>query len=199
MTRPVLILPGLNGSSDGHWQRQWLADHENAVLVEQSDWFNPEPGRWLHRLEQSLIAYPGALIVAHSLGSILTARLATSSVAPLVGGALLVAPADIERTSLLHARSYDFGSMPAGVLPFPALVVASRNDPYIALDKAKAAARSWGAPLIDLGAAGHINVSSGFGRWIRGYDLAGQLMETIGRRQRAPQSFFDPTTGASLV
>lgn len=199
MTRPVLIVPGLNGSPEGHWQHHWLADFEEAVLVEQSDWSNPQPGRWLHRLEQALIAYPGALIVAHSLGSILTARLATSSVAPLVGGALLVAPADIERTSLLHARDYEFGSMPTSALPFPSLVVASRNDPYMALDKAKAAARAWRAPLVDLGAAGHINVASGFGRWARGYDLAGQVLEAITSRQPAPRSFSSPSFGVSLA
>lgn len=199
MSRPVLIVPGLNGSSDGHWQRHWLADHRDAVLVEQSDWSDPQPGRWLHRLEQALIAYPGALIVAHSLGSILATRLATSSVVPLVGGALLVAPADIERTSVLHARNYEFGSMPTGTLPFPALVVASRNDPYMALEKAKATARVWGTPLVDLGAAGHINVASGFGRWARGYDLAGQVLETVARRRQAPRPFSTLALGASLA
>ena len=197
MTRPVLIVPGLNGSADGHWQRYWLADHEDAVLVEQADWFNPQPGRWLHRLEQALVAHPGALIIAHSLGSILAARLATSSVAPLVGGALLVAPADIERTALLHARTYEFGAMPADRLPFPAFVVASRNDPYMAFEKAQTAARAWGAPLVDLGAAGHINIQSGFGRWARGYDLAGQVLDAIGRRRASSQSFA--AAGARLV
>ena len=105
MSRPVLIVPGLNGSAPGHWQRHWLDDDRDAVLVEQADWSDPQPGRWLHRLEKAVIANPGALIVAHSLGSILAARLATSSVAPLVAGALLVAPADIERTSELRYMS----------------------------------------------------------------------------------------------
>jgi|SRR5215217_2715578 len=199
MTRPILIVPGLNGSSDGHWQRHWLADHEHAVLVDQSDWSNPQPGRWLHRLEKALIAHPGALIVAHSLGSILTARLAKSSVAPLVGGALLVAPADIERTSILHARRYEFGSMPTDALPFPSLVVASRNDPYMALEKSRALARAWGVRLFDLGAAGHINVASGFGRWARGYDLAAKVLETIDRQRPAPQSNSASATGSGLV
>ena len=105
MTRPVLVVPGLNGSGEGHWQRFWLEDVAEAQLVEQADWSNPEASRWQLRLEEAMIANPGAIIVAHSLGSILAARLATSPVAPLVGGALLVAPADIERTSTLHARS----------------------------------------------------------------------------------------------
>ncbi len=175
MTRSFLIVPGLNGSGDGHWQRHWLADHENAVLVEQADWGNPQAGDWLHRLEEAVKANPGALIVAHSLGTILAARLATSPVSSLVGGALLVAPADIERTSTLHARTYEFGNIPTALLPFPAIVVASRNDPYMPLGKARLFAGAWGAPLVDLGFAGHINVSSGFGRWQRGYEFAQQL------------------------
>jgi predicted alpha/beta hydrolase family esterase len=186
MTRPVLLVPGLNGSADGHWQRFWLEDFEEAQLVEQTDWANPQAGRWQHRLEQAVIANPGAIIVAHSLGSVLTARLAGSSVAPLVGGALLVAPADIERTSLLHARTYEFGRIPTDPLPFPALVVASRDDIYMSLDKAMLLAQSWKAPLVDIGYAGHINVASGFGRWTQGYELVRQVAERAELRQRRP-------------
>lgn len=185
MTRPFLIVPGLNGSGAGHWQQHWLADHDNSELVDQVDWSNPRAGRWLHRLEQSVIANPGAILVAHSLGSILVARLATSSVAPLVGGALLVAPADIERTSTLHARNYEFGTLPTGPLPFAALVVASRDDVYMSLAKAQALASAWHAPLFDLGNAGHVNIASGFGRWTAGYALAAQVVARADRRPRS--------------
>lgn len=181
MSRPVLIVPGLNGSAEGHWQRHWLADHDNAELVEQADWSNPQAGRWLHRLERAVIANPGALIVAHSLGSILAARLATSSVSSLVGGALLVAPADIERSSVLHARTYEFGTLPMQALPFPALVVASRDDIYMERDKARDLATAWKVPFLDIGNAGHINIASGFGRWPQGYELARQVSDRIGR------------------
>lgn len=187
MTRPFLIVPGLNGSGEDHWQRHWLADHDDAVLVEQTNWSNPQEGRWLHRLEQAVIAHPGALLVTHSLGTILAARLALSSVAPLVGGALLVAPADIERTSSLHDRTYEFGTIPTAPLPFPALVVASRDDIYMSLDKARALATAWRSPLVDLGFAGHINVASGFGRWPGGYALARQVIERADRRPRPRQ------------
>ncbi|SFV28032.1 hypothetical protein SAMN05216456_0419 [Devosia crocina] len=192
MKRRVLIAPGLNGSTGDHWQRHWLADHDEAELVEQADWSDPKEGRWLHRLEQAVIANPGALIVSHSLGAILTARLAQSSVAPLVGGALLVAPADIERTSVLHARTYDFGTIPKDALPFPALMVASRDDVYMSLEKARMVAGDWGIPVHDLGYAGHVNVASGFGRWPAGYDLARQVAEEADqravRRNRASRS-----------
>lgn len=191
MSRPILIVPGLNGSGPGHWQRHFLADHDAAELVEQADWANPHAGRWLHRLEQAVIANPGALVVGHSLGSILAARLATSSVAPLVGGALLVAPADIERTATLHARTYEFGAIPMTPLPFPALVVASRDDIYMERDKARDIAAAWRVPFLDIGNAGHINIASGFGRWPAGYELARQLSDRIDSR-RAPKPLSEP-------
>lgn len=176
MSPTTLIVPGLHGSDGEHWQTHWRRDHHNAVLVEQADWSNPEADRWLAALEAAVIAHPHALIVAHSLGSILTARLATSPVAPLVAAALLVAPADINRTSDLHKRSYEFGDMPRDFLPFPALVVASRDDIYMPFDKVSGLAKAWGSPLHDLGYAGHINIASGFGRWPAGYALAAGLV-----------------------
>ena len=177
MASATLIVPGLHGSGEGHWQAWWRMDHRDAVLVEQADWSNPDADRWLARLEQAVTANPHALIIAHSLGSVLTARLATSPVAPLVAAALLVAPADIERTGILHRRSYEFGTMPTERLPFPALVVTSRTDPYMPFDKIAGLSQAWGADLHDLGNAGHINVESGFGRWTAGYRLAASLRE----------------------
>lgn len=188
MSRSVLVVPGLNGSGEGHWQRFLLDDVEGATLVDQSDWANPQSARWQHRLEQAVIAHPGAILVAHSLGTMLAARLAQSSVAPLVGGALLVAPADIERTSALHARTYEFGCIPTDSLPFPALVVASRDDIYMDLNKATALAKSWGAPLVDIGYVGHINVASGFGRWTAGYDYVRQVAERADRQRQKPRA-----------
>jgi predicted alpha/beta hydrolase family esterase len=195
MSRPFLIVPGLNGSGAGHWQQHWLLDYDNAVMVEQANWSNPQAGRWLHCLERAVIANPSAIIVAHSLGSILAARLANSSVAPLVGGALLVAPADIERTGELHARTYEFGSLPLERLPFPALVVGSRDDVYMSLPKARALAASWRCPLVDIGNAGHINVASGFGRWPAGYELAGQVIARADRQIARPLGTSDRARG----
>jgi predicted alpha/beta hydrolase family esterase len=177
MSATTLIVPGLHGSDGEHWQAQWRRDHPDAILVEQADWSNPEANRWLANLEAAVIAHPHALIVAHSLGSVLTARLARSRVAPLVSAALLVAPADINRTEGLHHRSYEFGDMPQDALPFPALVVASRDDIYMPFDKARDLATAWGAPLHDLGYAGHINIASGYGRWPAGYALAARLAD----------------------
>jgi predicted alpha/beta hydrolase family esterase len=185
MPQATLIVPGLHGSDRDHWQSWWRADQPNAVLVEQDDWSNPDASIWLTALERAVLANPHALIVAHSLGTILTARLARSPVAPLIAGAMLVAPADIERTGQLHGRSYEFGVMPKETLPFPSVLVVSQNDPYMPQQKARTLGRAWGSRIHDLGRVGHINVASGFGRWPGGYALARSLFDDTVRAGRS--------------
>ena len=175
MSRPTLIVPGLHGSGAGHWQHWWQHDQSQAVLVEQADWSNPDETRWTQALERAIVARPGSLIVAHSLGAILVAKLARGRVASMIAGALLVAPADISRTSARHHRTYEFGTMPQDILPFPSIVVASHNDPYMPFAKIQTLAQAWGSRLHDLGHVGHINVQSGFGRWSDGYLLASRV------------------------
>ena len=78
-----------------------------------------------------------------------------------IQGALLVAPADPERLSVLA----DFAPVPFQTLPYRNIVVASSNDPYCPVRTAGAYARAWGSEFVRLQTAGHINVDSGFGAW----------------------------------
>lgn len=61
-------------------------------------------------------------------------------------------------------------------LPFPALVVASENDPFARFERAEAFADAWGAAFISAGEAGHINVASGHGDWPDGEVLLGEAL-----------------------
>jgi predicted alpha/beta hydrolase family esterase len=167
-----LVIPGLNGSGPGHWQRWWLADHSNASILDVEDWQRPRLDVWLGALEAALASSPGCVLVAHSLGAILVANLAGRPSADHVAGALLVAPSDLVSVERLHPGQVSFGTMPQSELPFPSIVVASRDDPYLKFARAQALADRWGSGLVDLGAAGHVNVASGFGRWTDGYALA---------------------------
>lgn len=171
----TLIIPGFGGSDEGHWQRLWLTDQCEARLLEQRSWSRPVLAEWLFALEVELAKSPGSLLVAHSLGAILVANLAGRPAARHVAGALLVAPCDTVIVDRYHPGAIDFGSEPELPLPFPATVVASRNDPYMTYERAQNLTRQWNADLIDLGATGHINIASGFGRWPRGYELAAAL------------------------
>ena len=123
---------------------------------------------------------PGAILVGHSLGALLIAHLAERHPWLPVAGALLVAPADADAATragrtLRDITAGGFSPMPLSPLRFPAVLAASRNDPYLGFARAHALARLWEARFVDLGAAGHVNVASGHGPWPDGLKLLEQV------------------------
>lgn len=173
----TLIIPGLAGSPEGHWQYLWAEERPRARYVQQESWDFPDLEAWSANLEAALAASEGAYLVAHSLGCVLTAHMAHRPVAAKIRGALLVAPCDLTATGRIHPGLVRFGAMPDAPLPFPSVLVASRDDPYMAFDRAEHFAARWGSSLHDIGYAGHINLSSGYGRFNRGYRLFDALVE----------------------
>ena len=179
MTAPrVLVLPGWHGSGPDHWQSRWETSH-GYRRVDQHDWMRPKRGDWIAQLEEVLLGCDEpAVLVAHSLGCILTAWWAAHS--PLaktrVQAALLVAPADVEQE---HIRNVLPGWSPLMLqrLPFPSVLVGSQNDPYCALARTQQMAQGWGSKFVDLGCAGHINTDSGLGDWNDGHALLQSLMK----------------------
>lgn len=194
----TLIVPGLNGSAEGHWQRHWVRDQPSAAIVRQFSWSKPVLEDWLAALEAAIEEAGEVWLVAHSLGCLLAANLAQRPIARRVKGALLVAPCDLDRTERLHPGVIDFGAMPERPLPFPSLAVGSRNDPYMAFDRLHHHASLWGSGVVDLGHAGHINIASGFGRWAGGYDLLAALRAGALRPsgKRVPQRPLEVLFGA---
>lgn len=174
----TLIVPGLHGSGDGHWQRWWLDADPEARIVEQDHWDHPRLEEWLERLAGASYSHPGAVLVAHSLGVALVAHAARRYRLP-VAGALLVAPADVDDENWATPQVAAFGPMPGEAFHFPSIVVSSRNDPYCSHERASRFAAGWGSRQVDLGDSGHINALSGFGAWPRGLALAASL-RTLG-------------------
>jgi hypothetical protein len=89
--------------------------------------------------------------------------------------ALLVAPADVDSDSHTPPEVHVFRPLPMTRLPFPTVVVASRDDPYVAFRRAIEMAKAWDAELIDIGEAGHINGGAGYGEWPEGERLLRRL------------------------
>jgi uncharacterized protein len=163
VTAPVLIIPGLGGSGPDYWQSSWQARLPEVRRVEQVDWDRPDRAGWIARLDAAVAASKQPpVLIAHSLSCALVACWAADH-ARRVHAALLVAPADVESDAHTPPEAHVFRPMPMKRLPFPTIVVASRNDPYVAFDRASAMARAWDAELIDIGNAGHINSSAGYG------------------------------------
>ncbi|RYX96648.1 MAG: serine hydrolase family protein [Comamonadaceae bacterium] len=161
----ILILPGWQNSSAGHWQTVWEEAH-GYRRVEQHDWLHPRRGDWMARLEEVLLGCDEpAVLVAHSLGCLLTAAWASHSHhTGRVKAALLVAPPDIEREDIRELLPTWF---PPALqkLPFETVVYASSDDPFCGLDRARRFADAWGAAFVDAGPHGHVNAESRLGHW----------------------------------
>ena len=170
-----LIVPGWRDSGQHHWQTAWQL-RLGAERLRQDDWVDPSPSSWVQGLQRAIAQVDRpVLLIAHSLGCITIAHWARTAPGVflsrrLVRGALLVAPADVERADTASALR-DFAPIPMRALPFPATVVASETDPYCSLSRATEMARAWGAHLHCLGDAGHINAESGFCTWTEGLAL----------------------------
>lgn len=173
----VLLLPGWQNSGPDHWQSRWEALH-GYRRVDQHDWMTPKRGDWIARLEDVILGCDGPVVlVAHSLGCILTAAWAqVSRSTARVQGALLVAPGDTERDALRDVLP-SWAPIVRQRLPFPSVLVGSRNDPYGALARVQGLASDWGSRWVDLGEAGHINAESGLGDWPAGHAL---LLDCMG-------------------
>jgi uncharacterized protein len=188
VTVPILVVPGLGGSGEQHWQTHLERSFSNAARVHQDDWDRPHLMRWVDRLAQAVSARPGSMLVAHSLGCPLVAHLAVQRPDAPIGAALLVAPADVESARHTPDHTRGFAPIPLLTLPFRSIVVASSNDPFIKFDRARDLANAWGAEFIDVGPCGHINVDSGFGPWLAGERIVASTMPWIRASDRFPRN-----------
>jgi len=172
----ILLLPGWQNSGPGHWQTEWERLH-GYQRVQQHDWMRPLRGDWSARLEEVVADAPGEVVLAaRSLGCILTAWWAAHTRhAHKVRGALLVAPGDVERPDLA-AQIPGWAPIARQVLPFPAVLVGSQDDPYCSFERAQTLAGAWGARFVDSGPRGHINADSDLGDWPEGHALLRALM-----------------------
>jgi hypothetical protein len=85
--------------------------------------------------------------------------------------------------------------MPVAGLPFPSIVAASTNDPYMTAERARLLAGAWGARFMNVGACGRINVRSGFGPWPAGERI---LNELISDYRKAELEYAAAIAGAEL-
>jgi len=175
----ILIVPGHTNSGPDHWQTRWQSRLASARRVEQADWSTPVREDWVQRLvEEVEAATKPVVLVAHSLG-VAAAIHAAPHLGKKVAGAFLVAPPDITNPDTSPKHLMAFGPYPREPLPFPSLVVASRNDPFGTYEHADDFAAAWGSLLLDAGEAGHINTDSGHGPWPEGTMVFAQFLSRL--------------------
>jgi hypothetical protein len=178
----VLVLAGLWNSGPAHWQTRWEKRYPAWERLQHRDWTNPSCSEWVAELDAAIAASEAGppILVAHSLSCALVAKWAAAHPALHIAGAFLVAPSDIDAANY-PSDAKGFQPMPMNTLPFPSVVVASRNDQWVTIERAKEFADAWGSEFIDIGEAGHINGDSGFGEWPEGIELLEKFCKTISK------------------
>lgn len=187
----LVLLPGWQDSGPAHWQTLWpqqQAARARWLRVEQDNWQWPRRGDWMMQLDEALLAHAAqdvepVVLVAHSLGCHLVAAWAAHSQhTARVRGAWLVAPPDLDgadRLAQLPPQLHGWIQVPRQRLPFAAQLLASSNDPYSSVDRARELAGHWGAAFDTLGPLGHVNAESGQGDWPEGWARLHAWLHTL--------------------
>ena len=174
----LIFIAGPGGAEPDHWQTRWRARLPTARPVESADAKSPMPDAWAENIiEACRVATRSVILVAHSLGVTALAH-AAPRLAPFdIKGAFLVAPpGDDWLAASAHGA---FAPTPRAKLPFPATLVASRDDPHNSIGAAEELARGWGAHFVDAGLAGHIDIASGHGPWPEGLMSLARLLKRL--------------------
>ena len=177
----VLFVPGLRDHVADHWQTLLAAEIPGSVTVEPLTKDRLSRKARVKALDEALSRIKGdVLLAAHSAGVLMVANWALAPTRR-IRGALLVTPADVEQPLPAGYPAYEdlaangWLPIPRKRLPFPSIVVASRNDPLGGYDKVAALAHAWEAELHDAGDVGHLNPAAGYGPWLGALPLLKRL------------------------
>ena len=89
----IVILPGIGGSGELHWQTRWEKSNPRYQRFQPTDWNQPDLEDWISALDRVVGAAPKPpLLVAHSLACLLVAHWQQVSTAPVAGAFLVAVP-----------------------------------------------------------------------------------------------------------
>jgi predicted alpha/beta hydrolase family esterase len=177
-TRCVLLLHGLWGSGEGHWQwwlKRELEARGAAVVFPELPAMNaPSLDDWLAAVIVHLDDQRPDTVVAHSLACVAWCRLAERvargeiTLAREVRAALrrvvLVAPV-AATCGLPEVATFVPYAPPPNLIAPHALVVLGEGDPWLPVEEGRALAAASGADCEVLPDGAHLNVAAGFGPW----------------------------------
>lgn len=170
-----LIVPGLGNSGPEHWQTYFESTGDNFQRINQVEWDAPICDEWVETIDRKVASFDldTVVLIGHSLGCSTIAHWA-KKYQRQIKGALLVAPSDLEAPQYTFP-AVGFAPIPLNKINFKTIVVASANDIWVSLERAKFFADNWGSEFINIGDAGHINVASGHTSWNEGLELLKKL------------------------
>jgi predicted alpha/beta hydrolase family esterase len=170
------IVPGLGNSGPDHWQSYFEKTGSNFHRIQQTEWDAPNCTDWITEIEKAITGYEPStvILIGHSLGCTAIAHWAVKF-NKIIKGALLVAPSDIENP-IYTFPAKGFSPIPLTKINFKTIVVASSDDPWVTPERSGYFADCWGSELINIGNAGHINTSSGYGFWVEGLEILKRIV-----------------------
>ena len=176
----LIIVPRLGGAGEGDWPSRWRAKLSTARFAAPADPNEPRREAWIEAIAAAAqAAERPALIVGHRLGAAAVVHSAKALAGADVRGAFLVAPPDEAGLNRLAGPDW---VLARASLPWPGVVVASRNDPDGGFEAVAALAHDWGAELIDAGLAGTLDAASGHGPWPEGLMRLAGFIKRISER-----------------
>lgn len=176
-------LPGIGNSGPGHWQSLWEAQLPGLRRFAPASWDAPERADWMRALDKAVTEAPQPpVLIVHSLACLLVAH-AAAALKGRIAGAFLVSVPDPDGPAF-PAAAPSFRDPPRKPLPFPAVMIASTDDPYGTVDHARQRAMEWQASLAILGPRGHINAKSDLGAWPEGLALLTAFRAGLGQAMR---------------
>jgi uncharacterized protein len=170
----LIFIPETGPVSPDHWIARWSAKLSTARLVSSDDPLTTTASL----IAAARLAERPALLIGHSTGAIAAALAAEALSEADVRGAFLVAPPSEETLATLDGGLWP--AAPRARLPWPAVLVASRTDPWSSHRQSLALASDWGADFVDAGEAGRIDADSGHGPWPDGLLKLGALLKRLG-------------------
>ncbi len=162
----VLILHGLGGSDYPHWQAHLVTDliKQNTPVsfpnLPNRD--NPNLKEWKEFLKKEINHFKPTIVVCHSLANLLWFHIC-DELDICLDKLMLVAP--VRDKKLEEAKTFFPYNIPEDLKAREVIMAASTNDPYMNVEEAIRLQSKLRIGMKLLEDAGHINATSGYGKF----------------------------------
>ncbi|MCL1631018.1 alpha/beta hydrolase [Sporolactobacillus sp. CPB3-1] len=173
MMTGFLVLHGLGGSTDGHWQ-EWLVhslknEGRRVWFPQFPQWDHPVKETWLAVLDQELRAIPAdqpLTVITHSLGCILWLHYAARKNVRTVEQLIMVCPPSehVKKPEIQNFFPLPEDKTSIKRIAKQSMLILSSNDPFLPRDEMKQYF-AYRIPCFIFPEQGHINTRAGYGPW----------------------------------
>lgn len=164
-----IIVPGVGGSNEHHWQ-SWIEKRLSHVTRVEQNWDQPILNQWVDQWINVIQSTDLPVqVIAHSFGCLtsIAALAEHPTIQHRIKKLILVAPANpirFSETGFAHTEAESFFEYFKQIqITVLSIMLISENDPWLEYEDAKYFAEIWKIPYVNLGKVGHINVDAGFG------------------------------------